>query len=166
MKRFALLSLAVVLAPVVALAQEAATAATELATTESFVLKLLGILALPIGALLTALLGMLTLWVKSKAANSKLAGGAGVVLDLLHSYLAKAKQELAPQLQAALADGVLDATERAALRKSLIALVMRDAPADAVKALQGVWGAAFPGWLEGKAEQAIDSMAASAPVPS
>lgn len=137
--------------------EEAAKAQAEEARTESLFLKLLGILIVPIGTLLTALLGMLTLWVKSKAANSKLAGGASVLLDLLNAHLAKARAELGPDLKAALADGVLDQAERDALKKKLIDLLLRDAPADALKAVSGVFGPAFAGWLDGKAEQAIDA---------
>jgi ribosomal protein L10 len=142
-----------------------ADAAAELATTETLVLKVVGVLAIPIATLLATLLGLLTMWVKNKAGQNKLAGGAAVVLDLLGSYLAKAKAELAPLLRDALADGKLDPTEREVLKKKLIELVLRDAPADAVQAVTGVFGAAFPAWLEGKAEQAIDSMAAAAPSP-
>lgn len=138
-------------------ATDANVAQAEQSRTESLVLKLLGILVVPIGGLLTVLLGLLTAWVKTKAANSKLAGGASVLLDLLGAHLAKARAELGPDLKAALADGVLDQAERDALKKKLIELLLREAPADALKAVQGVFGPAFSGWLDGKAEQAIDA---------
>lgn len=138
---------------------DATEAVAEEARTESMVLKLIGILIVPIGGLLTVLLGLLTTWVKSKAAGSKFAGGMTVLLELLGAHIAKARAELVPELQAALADGVLDAREREALKKKLIALLLRDAPADALKAVQAVFGESFSGWLEGKAQQAIDSMA-------
>jgi hypothetical protein len=150
--------------PLVLAAADAAPAA-ELASTESLILKVVGVLAIPLATLLAALIAMLTAWVNTKRAGSKFAGGAAVVLDLLGSYLSKAKAELAPKVRDALADGVLTPAEREELKKALLELVMRDAPADAVKAVTGVLGVAFPAWLEGKAEQAIDAMASGSGSP-
>lgn len=141
-------------------ATELNNAVVEETKVESLLLKMLGILVVPIATLLTALLGLLTMRIKGGNDRDKFHQGAGVVLDLLNSFLAKAKAELGPDLQAALADGVLDRTERELLKKKLIALLLQEAPAEAVKAVQAVFGPAFGGWLEGKAEQAIAAAAA------
>lgn len=135
-------------------------AVVEETQTESMVLKLIGILIVPIGGLLSAILAIATAWLNGKRKDNKAAGGIAQLLELLAAHLATAKAELAPLLQEALADGKLTGAEREVLKKKMIELVLRSAPEGLLKMVRAFWGTAFDGWLEGKAHQVIDAAAA------
>lgn len=135
----------------------------EEAQSESLLLKLLSGLLAIISPLLVALVTKMVTKLHAEEKNSKLAYAGSVVGDLLLAFVREAEAKLAPQLQAALADGVLDQKERDNLRTSLVTLLKAQAPDAVMKTLQGAFGAGLEVQLHSAAEAAIDHMVAAAP---
>lgn len=167
MKRIALLFVFVPLAALAQVIGEPVAAPVpgtqDLVQTESVLLKIIATVIGLLTPFLVALVAKGVQWLHESGKSNRLAFAGGVVGDLLLAFLYKAKAELVPDLQKALADGVLDQTERALLKKKLIELVLRDAPGDVLKVVQNTLGPAFLGWLDGQAEKVIDSMATPSP---
>lgn len=153
------------------LAQTAAQAeaVTEVAQTESVLLKMLGGLLTILSPLLVALVAKAVQYLHNQGKDNKVAAAFAFGAELVHTYVAKAEVEIRPTLQKALADGRLDAGEAAALKEQVMAILKRDMPGDVMKTLSGALGPALEGWLSGKVEQAVaaqSSTAIAAPSPS
>lgn len=136
----------------------------EVAQTESVVLKILGGMLTILAPLLIALVAKAVTWLHSQEKTNKVAYAGSIVGDLTLGFMRAAEAQLRPELQAALADGVLDQKERDALRARIIELVKQQAPNAVMKTLQAAFGAALDTQLGSVAEAAIDHMVETAPV--
>lgn len=139
-----------------------APAVKEAAQSESLLLKILSALVSILAPLLAALVAKAVMWLHANEKQSKLAYAGGVAGDLFLSFLNEAKQKLLPEVQAALADGVLTGAERASLKAHLIDLLKTNAPVAVLNALKAAFGTGLDMWLSAQADRAIDSMAAEA----
>lgn len=155
---FSLLLAAPAFAQVVLTDGSEGPAVKEVAQTESVVLKILGGLLTILTPLLIALVGKAVLWMHSQETTSKLARAGSIVGDLTLGFMRAAEATLRPELQAALADGVLDQKERDSLRTHLVSMLKQQAPDSVMKILQGAFGAGLDTQLASVAEAAIDHM--------
>lgn len=135
-----------------------APAIKDVAQTESVVLKILGTVLGILAPLLIALVGKAVMWLHTQEKTSKVALAGSIVGDLMLAFMRDAESKLRPELQAALADGVLDQKERDSLRNTLVTLLKAAAPNAVMKTLQAAFGAGLDTQLASVAESAIDHM--------
>lgn len=148
---FGLLVAALCLAPSVAFAQDAAPAQP----TPSIWLQVLGGLASLVSVALVPLLGLLTAYLRSKAAESK-AARVGIVLnEAAIAAVHELDATLKPQLQAALADGVLTDAEKAQLKATAVELLKTKLPPALLSMAGDLFGAFTDTLVAGKIEQAV-----------
>lgn len=168
-----LLSRLMLLAPLLSLSAFAQTVLTDTADvpaikdaaqSESLVLKILGTALGILTPLLIALVGKAVVWLHANEKNSKLAYAGSIVGDLMLAFMREAEAKLRPELQAALADGILDQKERDALRSRLVELLKQQAPNAVMKTLQAAFGAGLDTQLASVAESAIDHMVEAQPI--
>lgn len=148
MNRFAVLLLFAV--PGLALAADAAPT-----PLQSFFGQLSGPL---LDLLLTAAIagiGMLTAFLRAKSQESKAAGVSLLLTEAARTATLEIDRSLKPQLQAALADGVLTDTEKAQLKAAALDLLKTKLPAAALASAKGVFGDFLDTFLAGKVEQAV-----------
>lgn len=173
MRRFGLIRITMLLSllPVVAFAQDAAPAQP----APSIWLQVLGGLASLVSVALVPLLGLLTAYLRSKAAESK-AARVGIVLnEAAIAAVHELDATLKPQLQAALADGVLTDEEKAKLKRTAVELLKTKLPAGLLSMAGDLFGAFTDTLVAGKIEQAVaaknavqaagEKVAASPPTP-
>lgn len=118
-----------------------------------------------LGGLLIAVLTKLATFLHAKEGNSKLAGAFAVAVDFIDTAFTHVRAGIEPDLKAALAEGTLDATERAALVAKLVALVKLELPSSIMGILSGALGPALETWLSGKAGDAIQKVAMAPATP-
>lgn len=107
-----------------------------------------------LGPLLVAGLAKLVQYLDAKAKESKAARVAGVFAELARSVVAEVEVTLRPEIQKDLADGSLTKEEGAALKAKAIEILKSKAPADLVKAAEGLFGSIADTWLGGLIERA------------
>lgn len=155
----ALLALVVFL-PSLAFAQEAIPTPLPLPAAKSDILSLVlqyvVAPALPVlGALVVWALKKLGDYLTAKSAESK---GALVALKLTgaaQSVVAELNATLRPQLEAALADGVLTEAEKKALKEAALTSLKTKLPAELMGAASGIFGSFLDTHLSGLVEQAV-----------
>lgn len=153
MRRFGLIRITMLLSllPVVAFAQDAAPAQP----APSIWLQVLGGLASLVSVALVPLLGLLTAYLRSKAAESK-AARVGIVLnEAAIAAVHELDATLKPQLQAALADGVLTDAEKAQLKATAVELLKTKLPPALLSMAGDLFGAFTDTLVAGKIEQAV-----------
>lgn len=150
MKRFVFVAVAFVLVAFPAFAQEAAPGPSMIAQLASPLLDLLMAAA-------TAGLVALAAYLRSKSTESKAAKVGFVVTEAAHAAVLELDATLKPQLQAALADGVLTDAEKAQLKAAAVELLKTKLPAGLLGLAGGVFGAFTDTYLAGKIEQAVAS---------
>lgn len=123
--------------------------------------------ALPVlGALLVWALKKLVDYLGAKSAESK---GALVGLKLAtaaQSVVADLNSTLRPQLEAALADGVLTDAEKKQLKDAALTALKTKLPAELMGAASGIFGAFLDTHLSGLVEQAVSQQKAVAAASS
>lgn len=118
-------------------------------------------------AVLVAALGMLTHYLRAKAAESGAARAGLVATEAARAAVLQLDKTLKPQLAAATADGVLTDEEKAKLKAEAMRLMREQLAPDALKAVVGAFGAAFAEtYLAGKIEQAVAEKNALAGPPT
>lgn len=166
MHRLALM-LALVSLPVVA--QD--IPAPALPSAPSLALQLGGALTDLLMAALIAGLGFLARYLATKSAESRAAKVGLVVTEASRAAVLELDRTLKPQLQAALADGVLTDAEKAQLKAAAVELLKTKLPAGLLSMAGGIFGAFTDTYLAGKVEEAVlakNAVAAAAgakPVP-
>ena len=108
-----------------------------------------------LGPLAIWALGQLAAFLKAKASESKVFGVLSVVTEAANSVVAELNVTLKPQLQAALADGVLTQVEKDALKASALSVLKTKLPAATLGAAQGMFGPMLDTWLGGLVERAV-----------
>lgn len=121
------------------------------------ILKLVALLIPAFGALTIAALGYLTTFLRAKGRNSRIASAFAVAADYIEAAFVHVRAGIEDQLRAALADGTLDSTERAALVAKLVLLVKAELPGGIQTVLAGVLGSGLETWLSGKAGQVVQA---------
>lgn len=166
MRRFALL----LLLPSLVFAADAAPPAAGPRWLELVLQYVVAPLLTVLGPLLVALAFKAVQLVSAKTSTSKVAAVAAPFAELAASVVANLDKTLRPQLQAALADGVLSAGEKQLLRDTALARLKEQAPSGLLKAAQSVFGPMLDTWLAGLVERSVTERRAleaqaSAPVP-
>ncbi len=118
-------------------------------------------------------LGTLTVWVLTKLAtflhtkgeNSKVAGAFAVAVDFIETAFTHLRAGIEADLKLALADGTLDAKERADLVAKLVSLVKAELPGSIMGVLSGALGPSLETWLNGKAGDAIQKVVVATATP-
>lgn len=150
MKRIVLLA---ALLSVSALAQDVPVAPT---VAPSPALQLAGGLQDLLFIALTALIGFLANYLRSKQAESKAARVGLVVTEAASAAVHELDATMKPKLKAYLADGVLSEEEKADLKKTALELLKTKLPGGLLKTAAEVVGAGFlDTYLSGKVEEAV-----------
>lgn len=152
----AVLALGALFFPSLALAQEVA----QPPAAQSPILT--AVLQYVVPALITVL-GPLLIWaltalggfLKAKAGESKVFGVLSVVTEAASSVVAELNVTLKPQLQAALADGVLTDAEKKQLKDAALLVLKTKLPAATLASAQGMFGPMLDTWLGGLVERAV-----------
>ncbi len=129
---------------------------------ESVIAYILVPLIPALGTLIAAVLIKLATFLHAKEGNSKVAGAFAVAVDFLETAFTHVRAGIEPDIKAALADGTLDAQERAALVAKLVALVKLELPGGIMAILTKTLGPALETWLSGKAGQVVQAAVAPA----
>lgn len=145
------LMLSLLLAPL-ALAQDAAASPV---AAPSIGLQLGSALADLLMAALIAGLGFLARYLATKSAESRAAKVGLVVTEASRAAVLELDRTLKPQLQAALADGVLTDAEKKQLKDAAVDLLKTKLPAGLLGMAGGIFGAFTDTYLAGKVEQAV-----------
>jgi hypothetical protein len=131
----------------------------------SFVLQYIVVPLLPIvGGLLAFALKK---WADSLAEAGKTSASARIGSKLMgaaESAVAEINATLRPQLEAALADGVLTDVEKAALKKAAMDLLMTKLPKELLAAAGGIFGDFLPTYLSGLLERSLLNQKATAAI--
>lgn len=154
-----------VLAPFVALAQEplAPPPAPTNTTWLELVLQYVVAPLLPVlGALLTAALARLVAYLGAKATESRGALVAAKLAGAAQSVVAELNATLRPQLEAALADGVLTVAEKQQLKAAALEQLKTRLPKDLLAAASGIFGGFLDTYLGGLVERAVNEQKATA----
>ncbi len=118
-----------------------------------------------IGSMLAWVLAKLATWIHSKEANSKAAGAFAVAADYLSTAFTHLRAGIGPDLKLALADGTLDASERAELVKKLVGLAKVELPTGVLAVLGKTLGPALETWLSGRAGEVVQAVVAAPASP-
>ena len=135
------------------------------ALTQFFLESVLPLLLTALGGALVWAVAQLASWLRSKAAESKLARVGTVVADLAASVVAELNATLRPQLQAALADGQLTDVEKALLKATAVSVLKTKLPPAMQSLAASVFGSAVDTWLAGHVERAVTAAKLPASVP-
>ena len=108
-----------------------------------------------LGPLAIYALQQLAAFLKAKGSESKVLGVLSVVTEAAHSVVAELNATLKPQLQAALADGVLTDDEKRQLKKAALDILKHKLPAATLASAQGMFGPMLDTWLGGLVERAV-----------
>jgi len=108
-----------------------------------------------LGPLVIWALSQLAAFLKAKSAESKVLGVLSVVTEAANSVVAELNATLKPQLQAALADGVLTQAEKDQLKKAALDVLKTKLPAATLASAQGLFGPMLDTWLGGLVERAV-----------
>lgn len=100
-------------------------------------------------------IGLLSRFLLSKSSESAFARFGHVVTEAARASVLQIDRTLKPQLQAALADGILTPAEKAQLKAAALDLLKSQLPASVLKLGQGVLGSFLDTYLAGKVEQAV-----------
>ncbi len=118
-----------------------------------------------LGTLTAAVLAKGALYLHAKEGNSKVAGAFAIGLDYFTTAFTHIRAGIEPDLKLALADGTLDANERAALVAKLVALAKAELPGSVMGLLSKALGAGLETWLNGKAGDAVQAVVAAKAAP-
>lgn len=110
-----------------------------------------------IGSLVIAVLTKLATFLHAKEGNSKVAGAFAIATDYIETAFVHIRAGIEADLKLALADGTLDAAERAQLVAKLVALAKAELPAGVQAILGGALGPALETWLAGRAGQVVQA---------
>ena len=159
-------ALAVMFLPSLALAQAAVTTAPP-TTPDSFSALLLQHVLAPVltalGGLLAWALKALVDYLKEKGKESKTLNIVAVLTESVRSMVAHLNATLRPQLEAALADGVLTDAEKTKLKETAIETVKKSLPAATLNTAKSIFGDFLDPFLAGLVERAVlDQKAAAA----
>ncbi len=110
-----------------------------------------------VGTLLAAALTKLVTYLHAKEANSKVAGAFAIAVDFIQAAFTHVRAGIEPDIKLALADGSLDAQERAALVAKLVELVKAQLPGGVMAVLKATLGTALETWLSGKAGEVVQA---------
>lgn len=108
-----------------------------------------------LGPLVIWALSQLAAFLKAKSAESKVLGVLSVVTEAANSVVAELNATLKPQLQAALADGVLTQAEKDQLKKAALDVLKTKLPSATLASAQGLFGPMLDTWLGGLVERAV-----------
>lgn len=108
-----------------------------------------------LGPLVIWALSQLAAFLKAKSAESKVLGVLSVVTEAANSVVAELNATLKPQLQAALADGVLTQAEKDRLKTAALDVLKTKLPAATLASAQGLFGPMLDTWLAGLVERAV-----------
>lgn len=108
-----------------------------------------------LGPLAIWALGQLAAFLRAKASESKVFGVLSVVTEAANSVVAELNVTLKPQLQAALADGVLTDAEKKQLKEAALLVLKTKLPAATLQSAQGLFGPMLDTWLGGLVERAV-----------
>jgi hypothetical protein len=108
-----------------------------------------------LGPLAIWALGQLAAFLRAKASESKVFGVLSVVTEAANSVVAELNVTLKPQLQAALADGVLTDAEKKQLKEAALVVLKTKLPAATLQSAQGLFGPMLDTWLGGLVERAV-----------
>ena len=152
----AVLALGALFFPSLALAQEVAQPPAAQSPILTAVLQyVVPALVTVLGPLAIWALGQLAAFLKAKTGESKVFSVLSVVTDAAASVVAELNVTLKPQLQAALADGVLTDDEKRQLKKAALDILKHKLPAATLASAQGMFGPLLDTWLGGLVERAV-----------
>lgn len=117
-----------------------------------------------IGGLLVFALKKLTEYLTAKSAESKGALVGAKLTGAAASAVAEINATLRPQLEAALADGKLTDTEKAALKAEALKLLKEKLPAELLGAASGIFGGFLDTYLGGLIEREVLAQKATAAI--
>ncbi len=110
-------------------------------------------------SLIVAGLAKLISFLHEKQGQSRVVNALGVGAELVNATISHVVSGMKADLQAALADGKLDAAEKAQLKARALELIKADLPASIQGVLSTTLGPALDTWLSGKVSDAIDAKA-------
>lgn len=152
----AVLALGALFFPSLALAQEVAQPPAAQSPILTAVLQyVVPALITVLGPLAIWAIGQLGAFFKTKSAESKVFSVLSVVTDAAASVVAELNVTLKPQLQAALADGVLTDAEKKQLKDAALLVLKTKLPAATLASAQGMFGPLLDTWLGGLVERAV-----------
>lgn len=125
---------------------------------------LLPILLPAIGTLLVALLGKLVAYLHAREKESVGLRLASVLTGSAHSVVAELNATLRPQLEAALADGILTDVEKAQLKQAALNLLKQKLPAATMALVSKTFGELTDTYLAGLIERAVTREKADAAI--
>lgn len=96
-------------------------------------------------------------WLRAHTKSAKLGDAITSVEELAHSTIAEVDATLRPELEAAMADGVLTDEEKAKLKDSALTLLKKQLPAATEKILKSAFGSSIETWLAGWVERALSA---------
>lgn len=154
----AVLALGALFFPSLALAQEVAQPPAAQSPILTAVLQyVVPALVTVLGPLAIYALQQLAVFLKSKSSESKVLGVLSVVTEAAHSVVAELNVTLKPQLQAALADGVLTDLEKKQLKEAALTVLKTKLPAATLASAQGLFGPMLDTWLGGLIERSVSA---------
>lgn len=152
----AVLALGALFFPSLALAQEVAQPPAAQSPILTAVLQyVVPALVTVLGPLAIYALQQLAVFLKAKSSESKVLGVLSVVTEAANSVVAELNATLKPQLQAALADGVLTDLEKKQLKDAALLVLKTKLPAATLASAQGLFGPMLDTWLGGLVERAV-----------
>lgn len=102
-----------------------------------------------------AALGKLTMFLHARERESNVAKIGAVFAEAAKSVVAELDATLKPKLQAALADGVLTAAEKAELKLAAVGALKSKLPVQILAGASGLFGSFLDVWLGGLVERAL-----------
>lgn len=117
-----------------------------------------------LGGLLAFALKKLSDYLMARSAESKGALVANKLVGAAQSVVAELNATLRPELEAALADGVLTEVEKAKLKEHALQLLKTKLPADLLAAASGIFGGFLDTYLGGLIERAVIDQKATAAI--
>ncbi len=149
------LVLATLLTPSLAFAQDPAAPAAPKSTLELILQWVVAPLVPILFTLAIAALTKLTTYLHAKEKESMGARVASVLVGAAHSVVAELDVTLKPQLQAALADGVLTDTEKARLKVAALEALKTQLPPALLGQASTIFGPLLDQYLGGLVERAV-----------
>jgi len=151
----ALLLGAVLFAPAAALADTAPATPAPDSFSSLLLQHVLAPALAAIGGLLAWALTALANYLREKAKESKLLGVVAVLTESVRSMVAQLNTTLRPQLEAALADGVLTDAEKTQLKNTAIETVKKSLPAATLSTAKTIFGDFLDPFLGGLVERSV-----------